>query len=541
MIQVDVFDVNQVTIPQADCGLVYADEKTLNQLISHFNSGETVSIAVSSKVPRVALTITKSDYSSENAVLSAESGGAWRTSNPAISVDFSSGMLKIRVTLGCIRYAPGKFYPPGTNVRICENANGALLEATGNGYKYRGVWLNDESMFRLADPVFGNPDAKEWNRLNHENVLVPLSRHGQFVFLEFGYPPPNGNGRPRLLIAAWAPLKQLTPPINVIVFFSPNTGGGYPADSYPFTSAYPYRLRILKDYASKPCSQSAPIDTIIQPYTGLGIQYLIDGYKIVYQLIAAGRSPIVIMPIQPSSNWGPIGLKEGLGRLVAEVVRFLFAQGLSSTLPRVVSQLRFSADGVSLFPPQTTLTDDAVPDNAQIRVSVSAFSAGVGPVFTLISGISTKSEIDGQFPVNLFASPASLLDKAWRELWDVDGGILQFGPWSAMVKSFLDWQKAGRGQRTIRSYHTEDTFTGKDPNGLVEPSLLKRMPGKAGFLEEGQTKDGNSTWVLFSNSYLSANTKDPDHQKTMPEFGTMDPHHFVPTIAFGHAASFAIK
>jgi hypothetical protein len=538
-IQIDVVDANQAAIAQADCGLVYVDDKTLNQLIQHFASGTTVDIPISAKVPRVSLTVSKADYATEQAVLSGESGSSWRTSNAAITVTSSGAALRVRVTLGCVRFAPGKYYPPGTTVGICENAGGVLMEAAGSDYKYSGVWLNDESMSCLSDPVFGDPNAKEWTRLNHQTIGVPIARHGQLMFVEFGYPAPNGSGRPKLLAAVWAPSKQLTPPINAVVFYSPNTGEGYPADRYPYASAYPYRLRLLNGYAGKACSQAAPVSDLIQPYTALGTQYLIAGYKIVYQLIAAGRTPIVIMPIQPSSDWGPIGGKEGLGRLVVEVVRFLFAQGLCATRPRVLSALRFGPGGVTLFPPETTLTDDAVPGLDHIRVSVSAFSAGIGPIFTLIAGLPRKSEVDTQYPVSLFASPASVLDGAWRELWDVDGGVLKFGTWASAVKSFTTWQNAGSGRRIIRSYHSQDTYTAP-ANGLVDPAVVKRVSGTAGFIEEGQSRDGNTTWVFFSNSYLNGDKKDPGHQKTIPEFGASDAHHFVPTIAFAHAARFPV-
>ncbi|MGW1115888.1 hypothetical protein ACWD5B_02085 [Streptomyces tanashiensis] len=72
------------------------------------------------------------------------------------------------------------------------------------------------------------------------------------------------------------------------------------------------------------------------------------------------------------------------------------------------------------------------------------------------------------------------------------------------------------------------------PQGRV--TRLPRVPVKGVHAEEGHTADGRVTWVHFSDSALEGDVKAPGHEKTVPEFGTLDAHHVVPAVAFGHVA-----
>lgn len=44
------------------------------------------------------------------------------------------------------------------------------------------------------------------------------------------------------------------------------------------------------------------------------------------------------------------------------------------------------------------------------------------------------------------------------------------------------------------------------------------------------------TWVHVSNTSLDSDVKAPGHEKTVPEFRTLDADYFVPAMDFGHAA-----
>lgn len=127
----------------------------------------------------------------------------------------------------------------------------------------------------------------------------------------------------------------------------------------------------------------------------------------------------------------------------------------------------------------------------------------------------------------------------WREIWDVDG-VDQKG-WKHMVRTFHAWLDHGT-KRTLRSYHSSTTFHGQAVNGLVPQADVVRQPEapvKGVYAEEGHTADRRVTWVHFSNPALTGDVKATGHELTLPEFGKLDAHHFVPAIAFGHAARFA--
>lgn len=165
-------------------------------------------------------------------------------------------------------------FPGNKQAGVCENPQGVLIDQISGQYHYSGVWLNEETICRMNLSVFGDADGEEWKRFSYDPKTVKLEDFGQFFFLEQGFPAPNRQGRPRLFLAVWAPKQPLSLPINVVVFYSPNTGGGYPADTYPYASAYPYRYR-LRDEAKAnqtPCSQQAPVKDLFQPYPRRGHQ-----------------------------------------------------------------------------------------------------------------------------------------------------------------------------------------------------------------------------------------------------------------------------
>lgn len=277
------------------------------------------------------------------------------------------------------------------------------------------------------------------------------------------------------------------------------------------------------------------------PTPGVAINYVLDGYKIIYQLIAAGRNPIVVMPVQPSSDWGPWASQGGIGRSIREVVRFLFAKRYVATKPLTFSQLRLSPAGTGEFPPEKPLSNDTLPDDTQLRITVSGFSAGVSAIITLCSGVPDKlrQELPQNYPAPLFFAPDTFMNDRWVELWDIDCSIQKVMSWDQGIQSWKAW-KGRSSKRRIRAYHSQDTSPLGSQNGLVEAKLVVRKMGKAGFVELGESPDKSITWVGFSDSYLIGNKTSPNHVKVKPEFGTLDPHHFVPTIAFAHAAQYAV-
>ncbi|MFJ4785444.1 hypothetical protein [Streptomyces sp. NPDC088794] len=517
---VTVADVNGRPL-DADVGVVHAVRgpgNQVNQVTTHLKPGQPLEAELLGK--RVGLTATTADFTVEKAVV-AEFSGRWGSDNPACGVQSRGDALDVALTVGCVRFAPTVHLPEGTTLR--DNPRAAYVEPTGGGgWIYRGGWLNDEKIWRLKDPVFGDADAIEWKRFSHERALpVRLVDQGTFVLLEYGFPVGVGRNEPRFLVLVWAPRQPLGTTPSVVTFFSPTTSApSYPADTHPFLANYPYAFLPLRP--KKP----VPVKETRQPYVDIGFNYIDTGYKIIYQLLAAGRNPIVVMPIQASASWGPMATQSGMARLLKEVVRFLYARGLVAG--RFASTARFSLTGgtAQMVPDGGLITQERVPD--ALAVTVSGFSAGINAVVSLCR---TEQFDKDKYKPALFGASAGPFLRQWRELWDIDG--VDASGWAHLVAAFKGWAK---GQRSLRMYHSQDTYHGQTTNGLVEQDRIKRRSGKAGFVEQGTSRDERSLWVHFSNSYLIGDMKDPQHETTIPEFGKLDAHHMVPAIAFGHAA-----
>ncbi len=523
-------DVNGRRLPGGRVTVTYVDDASKKEVTQDLLAGDsfTANLAAS----RLAAAASAPDFEPEETFL--QSGGSgWTSSNPAWNAVETAGTLGIEAVLGSLRFAPVTQIPKGTRIDPKDNPRAVLLEPVwGGGFQYLGCWLNPETVSRLNDPFFGNADAKEWDRFDHTDVPVELGKKGSLAFLEFGPPSPPRGSRPRFLLAAWIPADPLPERPPVHVYFSPNTAKPelYPSDRYPFTGEYPYGL--FPKAGVKPTT----VDDLVQPYMELAYRYLLL-HRILYQVIAAGRNPIVLMPVQPFGDWGPLDTRAGLGRLVKEVIRFLFARGLAATRNRPLSRFTVSPGGTTVTP-KVLAPLERIPKEAS--VGVSGFSSGIAPVVKLCS--SPAGPDPRLYSADLFQSPAADFMDVWRETWDIDGAHLQFGPWLAGVGPLKKWVDAD-GHRRLRAYHSYTYTFGGGDNGLVEAARIKRVPGKVEFMEKGESPDGRVTWALISNALLEGSVKDPDHKKTVPEFGTFTtdmPHHFLACLAYGHAALYAV-
>jgi hypothetical protein len=551
-LRVDVADVNEAPVPYCTCTINYVEALTFGERIGKFTSGQIADFNVNAAVPRIQLRVDKPDYSPEIANIDRRGNDGWQTDNPSFVPRSTSNGLAIKLTLGCLRYAPVAHISDETEAGVCDNPRGVLATPDGQGaYRYRDLYLNDETICRLNLSVFGDPESEEWKRLSYESHLVILKNFGQFLFLEQGFPAPNRQGRPRLLLAVWAPSKPLGTPVNVIVFYSPNTAAdvGYPADSYPYAESYPYRFRLRTDEKmTTPCSTSGRVRDLIQPYPGLAIRYLVSDFKMMYQLIAAGRNPIVVMPVQASANWGPWLTRSGVGRTIREVVRFLFAKRYVAIMPQEVSRVRLDPKGTSEILDDKKPANQTLPSDESLRITVSGYSAALSALISLCDPLLGKptEELARKYPTTLFSSPERFLNDRWVELWDIDANTPEGPPWDRRIKTFKTWKSFSQ-KRVIRSYHSQYTLgLDKQKVGLVDSALIDERRAKSDpsrFVQFGETSDKSITWVGFSIPYLSAVPGLPNHMDVLPAFGVFDGlgvHHFVPRIAFGHAAQYEV-
>ncbi|WP_406117234.1 hypothetical protein OG572_41180 [Streptomyces virginiae] len=527
-ITVRVSDVNGTPLPDARIQVVFTAPGPLPTSLS-LRPGEVRDVTLAKD--ELEFHVSRDGFTEDRFTFAATASG-WLSSNPAGQAFQLGTLLDVSTTIGTVRLAPTIGVPPGSP--LVNNPQAALVDDVGEpDWIYRDARHNPETMQRLDEPVFGNltgpPQEPEWNRFKHSQIAVDLASRGRFVLLEYGPRPTAGSRRPRFLIGTWVPYKPLPASPEVVVFFSPPTfpERGFPVDSYPFLGNYPYGLDKLAKQAKD----------AHQPYVGHLVNYLITGYKIVYQLLAANRNPIVIMPTPPSANWGPFDTQPGLARLIKEVVRFLYATQLTSSRTAPLVKLRLLNGRTELFPWNGRRTNEPLP--RAFAASVSGFSAGINPVVKLC----TADRLDDKlYPADLYQSPPGELLNNWREIWDVDGVDVQ--GWNHMTSAFNGWLAGtNASRRGLRSYHSQDTYSAAQ-NGLVPTSRVTRLPPvpvRGIYVEEGNSDDGRVTWVHFSNPSLIGDTKAPGHVKTIPEFGSFDAHHMVPAIAFGHAAQFPLR
>ncbi|MFG1949385.1 hypothetical protein [Nonomuraea sp. NPDC048826] len=433
-------------------------------------------------------------------------GGRWLADLRAATVTGQGDTVAVDVVDGTVRLAPAVTFPPEHKVK--DNPR-ALLCEPGQGWIYYGAYLTDPTISRLRNPVVF--DSATPAGYPSDAVPVKNGGTGHFVFLEYGFTTAAGEPRgPRFLIAVWAPRVALGTPPQIVVFYSPPTKApDFPGDGYPFLGRYPYDIRapaVAKD--------------LVQPYPYHAINYLLAGYKIIPQLQAAGRNPIVIMPVNPTGGWGPLDSQLGLSRLIKEVVRFLYGHRLVSS--RATPMTRFSLnDGRASIVPDNVFDDEPIP--TRWALTVSGFSNGIDHPLNLC----TSRPIDEKlYNPAIFASPEEALVDSWREIWDIDGVADDGAGAERHLRNLQTWLR--RERRAVRSYHSNFGMR-TAPRALVDPARVETRPAKpykGVAISEGSSADGRATWVHFSDAALQPSAQDP--------------HHTVPLIAFGHAARFPL-
>jgi hypothetical protein len=538
LIKVTVKDVNGAILSFAKVKAIYTDIGTSPEMtVKEIGAGDVLTVALA--LQQIELQVSAVNFEGER-FLFAEIGQSWQANNLASTIAQQGDILDIIITLGIVRFASTVTLPPDHKLK--ENPRAVLVDDVGGGqWIYRGGRHNFETLRKLDEPIFGDLYGFEWERFNNSIHAIDLVRQGRFILLEYGPPLVPGTRNPRFLIAAWAPFKALSSTPEVVLFYSPPTfeNRGYPVDSHPFTGDYPYAVRPFDPKNPK------PVKDLFQPYIDITTNYVMVGYKIIYQLIAAGRNPILIMPSQPSAQWGPLSSQPGVARLIKEVLRFFYAKQLVSSLAGSFGRLSLSGGRSSIAPPEGRFVSEKVPTT--FAATLSGFSAGIN---TVVSVCTLNKFNEKLYPSEFFYAPPSELMNNWREIWDIDG--VDGEGWDHMVRTFRAWLRGSR--RALRAYHSSTTYRASE-NGLVDVARIVRKPNKpvkGVYAEEGHSADERVTWVHFSDPSLLGDWDDPRHQKTIPEFGMaaklpkhpqgegFDAHHFVPAIAFGHAAKFPL-
>jgi hypothetical protein len=450
-------------------------------------------------------------YVAERAVLTfGVSSLRWESTNPAWALREDQLTAVLDVVLGRVRFAPIVALSDTQRVPATFVPNAVLVDE--DGYRTVGAGGRERSFRVLRQPATGDVDDGGWDRFVWDERDIALSERGNWLILEYGDP----SGRLdawRQLLGVWAPHSTplgARPP--VIIQITPNTNTGrYPGDTLPFTGLYPYGC-LPRDGAPIDAAGTVALRDARQAYVELTSNRSFGQYKIVYQLYAArpdlfegSRGPIVItlspafIPRNGLVLRDPFVVREAMGRLVAEVLRFLWSRKLTLGAPLGSMSLRYRPPEVALRGARPVTQPDGFPRS--VLTTVVCHSAGVEPVLAL-AGHERGAPLPRGYSAALFGGANGYCDDDWNNLWVIDGvrspgGVGVPAPGSAAVRTWTTWLK-GYGRRLVCVY----TPSGLGPQ--TQPGLLTltkpRLKGKTGWIEEGFTQ--NVSWMRCAYEYV---------------------------------------
>ncbi len=497
-------------------------------------------------------------------LLRVASGPRWRTTDPTMKIVETQNGADAVLTFGRIRFAPTIAYNEnqrvpfalGKTLPLDFNPGGTLVFVDPSNQLYRDVWLNKEQVRTLMYPGTGDPNGPSWERFRtRPPAAIDLRARGSFVLLEYGDPTSVPNGL-RFLISVWAPQKFSGPSPFTVVQFTPNPDRslGYPLDGANFGRVYPYALTLNRAPTSAElATKSLKFSDLRQPYCDLAANRTVNRYKTIYQLYAAcpgkfvaetGEGPVLITPIPVGLNTktyyqrAPFDSRQGLARLVREVLHFLMASGLTGYSAGSKSQLRFRppATEVVVLPNGSTLP--LGPPSGRAQITVMVHSAAFLAALPLVPRGGTIS-MPASFPAVTWAASEADFWQDWIGLWVIDGvgqpnriGTPTID--SNVARTLLAWAGSGADQRRLVAVYASSGIANDAVNGLVKNPTRKN--GTASFVEEGRNSNSpRVTWLRMTDSYISPMSK---VDSTWPTFGYgNDPHNFIYDIGIGYAAA----
>jgi hypothetical protein len=540
---VRVLNVNGKELADAQVSIVVQKAATV---LDQFPAGPVPrTVPLKAGFVQVEIKITAPQYFSELGELLFNVYNRWSSTNACWKLTEEAEVIRLDVTLGRVRYARVVSLPSAQEVSPNYVAPGVVLDERP---QYRAFWPDAEKKMRiLRRPVKGNLDADEWDRFAHDPITIKLGDCGNWLFLEYGDPDKEGHNV-RFLLGVWAPhsIPLGTRP-TVVIQLTPNPVG-YPVDQFPFTGEYPFRL--VPEELPKQPAITVPISKMHQRYADLAIDRSLLMWRVVYQIYGARpdlfsgpNGPIVITVVPAATNKGvqrgPMSHREGIGRMTAEVLRFLWCRRL--TLANSLGRLRliFPSSGPGSVTELATGRPATSPDGfpTEVASTILTHSAGVGALSQLAD---SNTEFPKAFPRDLWGGCLRYGDKDWKGIWLIDGvaqdsdgqALYQPAKGSAVVNTWKSWVRQDKERRFVAVY-CEAGLSGADENGLVE---VTRVGGKKGWIEEGQTPDKQITWLRISNSLLAQSnpTAFPD---AMPRIGERNkPHDDIFLIGIGYAA-----
>ncbi|MZQ80928.1 hypothetical protein GQF01_02080 [Paenibacillus sp. 5J-6] len=506
----------------------------------------------------IDITVKSSDYISEWGTLKFNSetpAFRWVCTKPDWLLTENDMNVNLQIPIGNIRFAPIVNIPENTIVKPTFNPMGVLV--TDNIYRGVNLLNADVHMRVLQKPAIGDPNSPDWDRFKTEKIPVRLADRGNWLVLEYG----KFSG-PGFLIGVWAPHNYMGDSPPVVLQILPNTSSPrYPADERNFTGIYPYGCVANEGQIPKNKNKGEyELSQCRQAYVELTSNRSLIEYKIVYQLYASRKDlfqgpygPIVITISPPLLNDGsgvlrdPFTHRDGAGRLIAEVLRFLWSNKLT------LSRQYMGTSKIRLQPPYPRIEEarsimGPVGFPEKCITTVVCHSAAVIPTL-LLAAPKSYQKWPEKFSRSLYGGGNEYCNSNWINTWVIDGvgrdsggvyGQPKIG--SDTTKTWDNWRKE-TGTTMIRRLefvYAEAGLSLQDLPGVIDKRRISApRSGKSGWIEEGN--DDQVSWLRMSNTYLQSASPE---KSNIPQFvdakdkeAGKKAHNKIYEIGIGYAAA----
>ena len=460
----------------------------------------------------------------------------WRWTTPAQQVHTLGRTVEMAVVLGRIRAAPVQYIPEkelqdrATKAKAPIDANhkqrhpDQKLPDYARVENLRAVLVTKDytarfptqerlSDFHLAKAeLLGDQHKTNWDRFASTKHTPNLAQQSKLYLVEYGAVGVSSSPAPRFLLAVWVPnacAKIGVKNMDFVVWLHPNTRpDSFPEDHYPFRGDYPYALWA---YTEGTTYQA------VQRYVNLPLHHLYSQQFLAYQMAAAAKAAVIVIPVIPTSNYTLFESGATLMRLLKELC--LWIPRLDQGLPQI-------------FPPPPRVR----------RVVISGFSAAVPHIGTLLRQIRTTP--DPHYQTAVWLSPAAEFDSAWQEIWAIDGYFERdLAKFSTFVQQAIGWMNLSSGRRLCIYKNDFSDAARWDPR--AEPALQRLLRGVTP-VERGQPKDPiwaisiadpSGRWHVasFSVHYVLGTAGATDVPQLNHKL-LREAHQMMPRIMFGHAA-----
>ncbi|WP_171165502.1 hypothetical protein [Streptomyces sp. I05A-00742] len=401
----------------------------------------------------------------------------------------------------------------------------ALVNRDRTAYRLQQVRQPAISEFLVARPeLFSDaPAAEGWRRFATSKAAVDPQREGRFYLVEYGDVGDDAGGT-RFAVGVWVPHRLHDPKaekLDFVVWLHPsvtNNKRHYPQVHPPFRPPYPYGILATMGNGSAIATQR---------FIEIPITQVLEGRFLAYQLAAAHRSAVIVVPVAPSNHFEPFVAPATLMRLLKELCLWI---------PRDV--------------PRGAEAAVHRPSPAVGRIVVSAFSSSVKQLHDL----TKAGGLTGSLPDSLFDAPhwwapprpdgsandVVEFDRAWKEQWAIDGFTPQFLDYADAAASWVQL-----GDRRLRIYKSRFTGGWNLPTprrvgawaDLVKRLRLQPQVHRSGGLRAVSMSDKGSVVhaVSIPDEFVLGPETGPD-AALKPTLKPDSAHEMMSLVFFGHAA-----